>query len=979
MVQYPLPPWRLPVPQALRAEHERAWSAWEAAAREAGARLPRDPDFRRVMGAVLTASPFVAEALTRHPRLLGELLARGDLHRGYAPGELVARAAAAAAAARDEAALMSALRRLRRREMVRIAWRDLAGWAPLAEVLRDLSELADACIEAALGALERLGRREHGRPRHADGRPMRAVVLGLGKLGGCELNFSSDVDLLVAYPEEGRVRGGRRETHEEYFAWLARALARVLGEVTAEGFVFRVDLRLRPFGASGPLALSFDALEAYYQTHGRDWERYALVRARPVAGDLEAGGALIARLAPFVYRRYLDYGAFESLRELKALIAREVARRAMQDDIKRGPGGIREIEFIVQTFQVVRGGREPALRVRAVLDAMEAVAAAGHLPRETAAELAAAYRFLRRLENRLQAARDAQTHRLPAAPVEQARIAYAMGWPAWGALEAEIARVRAAVEGHFAAVFRPARAAAGAGGDEGLAARLAAAWEGRTPADAARAVLMEAGYRDPDAVWRRLRATREGAAFRLAGARGARLLDRLVPRVLALAARARRPEAALARGLEVLEAVAGRTAYLALLDEHPPALAELVRLCGASPWVAALLARHPLLLDELLDARALVAPLRGACLREALEAQLEGVDPEDTEAVLDVLRHFKDSHVLRVAAADLDGRLDVAEVGEALTEVAEAVVDHALAVARAHLLRRHGPPLCGGGRRRREAGFAVIGYGKLGGRELSYGSDLDLVFLHDSAGGREATRGPRRIHNQEFFARLGQRLIHLLTAQTLSGSLYAVDVRLRPQGGAGLLVSGLEAFAAYQREEAWTWEHQALVRARPVAGDEAVRAGFARIRREILTRSRDPARLRAEVAGMRARMRRELDRAPFGRVHLKHGPGGVVDVEFMVQYAVLRWADAHPTLTAHTGTLPLIEALADAGVIAAGEAETLRLGYRACLARLQRLTLEGEAPVVDAGDLAEEREAVARLWRAWMEAGAADGGGKKQP
>ncbi len=974
MTARPLPPWRLPLPQSLRLERERAWSAWEEAACRAGERVPRDPDFRRVLAAVLVASPFVAEALAREPALLTRLLSTGDLLRDYARGELAARAAAAAAGARDEPALMSALRRLRRYEMVRIAWRDLAGWAPLEEVFADLSELADGCIEAALAALERLGRREHGTPRRRDGRPMRAVVLGLGKLGGRELNFSSDVDLLVTYPEEGRVRGGRRETHEEHFARLARGLARVLGETTAEGFVFRTDLRLRPFGTSGPLALSFDALEEYYQAHGRDWERYALVRARPVAGDLEAGAALLGRLAPFVYRRYLDYGAFESLRELKAMIEREVARRAMQDDIKRGPGGIREIEFIVQTFQVVRGGREPALRRRAVLEALEAVAAAGHLPGDAAAELADAYRFLRRLEHRLQAVRDAQTHRLPATEVERARIAYAMGQRGWGALEAEIARVRTAVERHFEAVFRPPRR--GREPEPGPEARLAAVWEGRTSADAALAVLTEAGYRDPEGVWRRLCAAREGAAFRLAGERGARLLERLVPRALALAAHAPRPEAALARTLEVLEAIAGRTAYLALLDEHPPALAELVRLCGASPWVAALLARHPLLLDELLDARALLEPLRGERLREALAAQLEGADPEDTESVLEALRHFKDGAVLRVAAADLDGRLDVAEVGEALTEIAEAVLERALAAARAHLERRHGPPLCGAGRRRREAGFAAIGYGKLGGRELSYTSDLDLVFLHDSAGGREATRGPRRIHNQEYFARLGQRLIHLLTAQTLSGSLYAVDVRLRPQGGAGLLVSGLDAFAAYQREEAWTWEHQALVRARPVAGAPAVAEGFRRIRHEVLTRARDPEALRREVAAMRARMRRELDRAPPGRVHLKHGRGGIVDVEFMVQYAVLRWAGAHPSLTGHTGTLPLIEALAEAGVVGADEVDVLRRGYRACLAKVQRLTLEGEDPVVDAGVLADERGAVAALWRAWMEAG--DEGGAEQ-
>ncbi|HEB98305.1 MAG TPA: bifunctional [glutamate--ammonia ligase]-adenylyl-L-tyrosine phosphorylase/[glutamate--ammonia-ligase] adenylyltransferase [Thiotrichales bacterium] len=948
------------LPAALREAAATRWRAWETALAEIPARVGRDPALARVQCRLFGISEFVAATCIRAPGLVEDLLESGDLLADSAPGEIGTRVRARIASCADEAALRRDLRRLRSREMLRIAWRDLAGWARLEETLRELSELADACIEGALERLTAWQAAASPQPRLADGRrPAPLVVLAMGKLGARELNFSSDVDLIFAYPD---ARPGRRGAPgpEDWFTRLGQSLIQVLSEVDHDGFVFRVDMRLRPYGSAGALVCSYSALEEYYQSQGREWERYAMIKARPLGGDKRARAGLMELLRPFVFRRYLDFQAFEALRELKRQIRREVARREQQDNLKLGPGGIREIEFIVQAFQLVHGGRDPALRTPAVLDLLPLLAGRGLLPAHAVEELARAYRFLRRAENQLQAQADAQVHRLPQDEAGRAALALSMGFPGWKAFVKVLDGHRRRVEAHFGQVFDSPQQT----GREDVDQPLRPLWLGQCDDEEARRLLEAAGYADPAAALSAIEQLRTGTAPRYLGEQGRQRFDALVPMVIAAAAR--QPDAAtvLARLVRVLEQIAGRTTYLALLQEHPLVLSQLVRLTGASAWIADQIARFPMLLDQLLDPRTLYTHPGRETLRTELDQRLADVPEDDLEQQMDRLRQFRHAMVLRIAAADIAGAAEVDRVSEELTQVAETVLERVLSIAWADLVRRHGEPRCGRGRRARSVRFAIIGYGKLGGRELGYGSDLDLVFLHDSAGeGR--TSGRRGVDNAVFFARLGQRIIHMLETFTAAGRLYEVDVRLRPSGNSGLLVSSLEAFEDYQLNEAWTWEHQALVRARPVAGDAAVGQGFGAIRaRALAARARDP-QVRAEVCEMRERMRRELNPRGPG-FHLKHGRGGIVDIEFMVQYLVLRHSRAHPVLLERTDSVGLLRLLSREALLKSAWAQALIEAYQRYRERLHRLTLAEASPVVEDPALDSPRRQVAEIWRQLM-------------
>lgn len=930
---------------------ERGWVRFEAAAGEAGVAPPAHPEVLAVLRRVWAASEFVAESCIREPALLADLLASGDLNRPYPAGAHARRLAAALRGCRDEAALARILRRERRREMVRIAWRDLAGWADLAGTLRETSWLAEAAVDTALAKLHAWAAEEHGVPHGArSGEPQGLVVLGMGKLGAFELNFSSDIDLILAYEEEGETRGRRAALdNEAFFTGVARRLVAALNEPTEDGFVFRVDLRLRPYGDSGPLVMSLAQMEEYYQRQGREWERYALIKARPVGGDRAAGERLLAMLRPFVYRRYLDYGVFESLREMKALIDREAGRRELADDIKLGRGGIREIEFIGQTFQLIRGGREPALRAQGILDVLDRLGAAGYLAPEACAELAGDYVFLRRLENRLQMYADAQTHRVPRDAAARARLARSMGFGDTDAFVRALAECRARVRGHFDQVFAQAPTPPAAPGGD--------AWTALWPSGDAELVTSPADDETPPAARifgdegiRRLRLLREGSLYRSLSANGRARMDRLMPLLLTEVAGAERPDVTLVRVLDLIEHIARRTAYLALLAETPVVLSQMVRLCAASPWIARMIGAQPLLLDELIDTRSLYRPLARDALQRELAHRLGGVAADDLEQQMEVLRQFKQAGVLRVAAADVAGAMPLMIVSDHLTEIAEVCLAEVLRLAADHTLR-------GGGAAARKAldrGFAIVAYGKLGGIELGYGSDLDIVFLHGGEG--DETAGP-------IFARLGQRIIHMLSAHTPAGILYPVDLRLRPSGAAGLLVSSIAAFETYQREQAWTWEHQALVRARVVAGNGAVSKRFEALRAEILARPREPEALRGEIREMRERMRRELSRGGADRFDIKQDRGGIADIEFLVQYAVLRWAGDHPQLLRWTDNIRQLDALAEVGLIGADEAAGLKDIYRAYRARVHRLALqEIEDAVVPDDEFRDERAAVAALW-----------------
>jgi len=941
-------------PEQLARGH---WAQCLAAAAEAGIELPATLEPQAL--AVFEASEFVALACTRHPGVLHGLVDSGDLAASYEPGGLRVRLDAALADVTDEDGLHAAMRRFRRAQMVRIVWRDLARLAPLGETLEDLSELADACIDAALQRLHGWTVDQYGVPRDARGREQRLVVIGMGKLGARELNLSSDIDLIYAFPTEGETDGARVLSNGEFFIRLCQRLTRALDAVTADGRVFRVDLRLRPFGDSGPPVMSFDAFEDYYQAQAREWERYAMIKARVVAGDQAAGAHLADLLRPFVYRRYLDFGAIESLRDMKRLISRELHKKGMAANVKLGPGGIREIEFIGQAFQLIRGGRDRDLQIRPILTVLERLSRKGLLPGFVVRELAEAYEFLRLVENRIQAWRDEQTHLLPADPAGRLRLARAMGFADWDDFSVALERHRRRVQGHFDSVFAAPQA------EDESEGPLSLLWRRPPPeADALRA-LGDAGFEEPAAAWARLEAFRHASAVRRLGARGRERMDQLVPLVLEAVAQGEAPGITLDRVLALLEAVAQRTAYLALLVENPMALSQLVRLAAESPWIANELTSHPLLLDELLDPRRLYQPLRLAELQAELASQLAAVDPDDDEQQMERLRLFARSNRLRVAAADLTGVIPLMVVSDYLSWIAEASTATVLEHAWRYLVARHGRPTETAGA---DKGFAVIAYGKLGGLELGYGSDLDLVFLHGNQSATAMTDGDRPVANDVFYARLGQRMIHLFTARTRTGVLYEVDMRLRPNGNAGLLVSSLPAFENYQRNDAWTWEHQALLRARPVAGDPVVAERFTAIRRAVLSRERDPAALRDEVREMREKMRSTLDRSGDGQFDVKQGHGGVADIEFMVQYSVLRWAHQHPDLLDWTDNVRQLDTLARHRLLAGDAAERLADAYRAFRAVIHHNALQ-ELPALAPDDqLAAERALVQGLWQTLMEA-----------
>ncbi|QWP76881.1 bifunctional [glutamate--ammonia ligase]-adenylyl-L-tyrosine phosphorylase/[glutamate--ammonia-ligase] adenylyltransferase [Lysobacter sp. K5869] len=906
-------------PSSFAALTERALTRLRNASDDARAALA-EPALAQRVARVAAVSDFAIDTLVRQPALLIALAA--DDGAAPLPPPLLD--------AEGRADWPTRLRRYRAAGSTRLIWRDALGLDSVEATLRGSTELAEVCLRLAHDALEDEFERRYGAVRTADGERVRLVVFGLGKLGGGELNFSSDVDLVYAYEHDGGTQFDGRDPAraldaETYFAKLGQQLARLLDELTAEGFSHRVDLRLRPYGNAGRVAWSFAAMEQYFQREGRDWERYAWQKARPVAGDLDAGERFVEALRPFVYRRYLDFGALDGLRAMKAAISAEVARKELADDIKRGPGGIREIEFLVQALQLIRGGREAELRGRRLLPALEALVAQRQIGEDAGAALADDYRFLRRLENRLQMLRDAQTHALPTGEPERERIAQGLDYADWDALRAELERRRERITAEFDALLAPRRRRAAPDA-------LTAYWRALPDAGDAQ-TLADAGFDgagDADAALRDF--ARSPGVRGLSDAARARL-DRVLPALLQAAAASTQPMLALKRLLALLHNVLRRSAYLALLDEQPAALSRLVEVVSRSALLAERLASHPLLLDELLDAR-VAGPLPD---REELLAACAGTDGDadlDVEDALQAINETRQALSFRIAMALRDGRQSAEDSARQLAWLADAVVVRVLAMAQAEVAAAHG--------RVPGARFAVLGYGSLGGEELGFGSDLDLVFLYQAPDveGGAASDGARPLDAPRWFARLAQKIVALLGAVTAAGRLFDVDVRLRPDGAKGLLVSSLASFAEYQDERAWTWEHQALVRARFVAGDAGLHGDFDAVRARTLTRARDGDKLRGDVAAMRARMRAELDRSDAAFFDLKQGEGGLVDLEFLLQYLVLRDAARAPGLLTPRDTPGLIAAARAAGGLSPEQADGLLQAHAVLLAAGLECTLD---------------------------------------
>ncbi|MEW5838891.1 MAG: bifunctional [glutamate--ammonia ligase]-adenylyl-L-tyrosine phosphorylase/[glutamate--ammonia-ligase] adenylyltransferase [Pseudomonadota bacterium] len=916
---------------------------------------------------VFACSPFVVAALIRQPGLLSDLIQSQDLFSATEFPAFQQRLDQRLEQADDETALLRVLRHFRRREIVRIAWRDLAGWAQTGETLQELTWLADIAVQGALNWwMKRLTER-HGQPSDRSGQPVGFVVLGMGKLGGHELNFSSDIDLIFAFDDEGETDGAKPLDNSEFFIRLGQRLIRAIDARTEDGFVFRVDMRLRPWGDEGPLALTFEQMELYYTLHGREWERYALIKARPMAGDLLAGERLMQQLRPFVYRRYLDYGAFGQLREMKSMIEREMAKKGLRDNIKLGPGGIREVEFIGQVFQLLRGGRELALQQRGILDILRVLLNDEILTVEDFQALSTGYDVLRRVENRLQAARDEQTQILPETPVEQMRLALSMGFSSWDEFIEYLNRYRAGVHRVFRRVFR-VFAEKGEDKDDALAEIIS----GLLSTPAAEQILLDEGFPEQNvsAVLGAVHEFMQERFIRSLSDTARSRLMKLLPQVLRALVNEAQVMDVLPRVFALLAKIGGRSVYLALLLENPPALELLVRLLAASPWIAEQLTRHPILLDELLDPRTLFAPPNAEDLRRELSDMLENVSDGDIERQMDELRRFKQINMLRVAAADIMDVLPVMQVSDHLTWMAETLLDEVYGESMQELLRRHGAPSCLIANQAVTPGLAVIGYGKLGGLELGYASDLDIVFLHDSQGEQQETVGEKTIDNAQFFARVTQKMLSRMTTQTSAGILYEVDTRLRPDGASGLLVSSLSAFADYQRNHAWVWEHQALTRTRWVAGDVRLKPAFETVRREILCQPRDAEALRASVVDMRAKMRAELDQKDAALFHIKTGVGGLTDIEFIVQYHLLAHAWQHPFIVRWSDNIRQLADLAQAGILQTEESAMLADIYRRLRDRGHRLVLENRKTLVAAQEFAEERAFVREVWLRRMEPGA---------
>jgi [glutamine synthetase] adenylyltransferase / [glutamine synthetase]-adenylyl-L-tyrosine phosphorylase len=908
----------------------------------AAAQLPR----------VLACSPFVADLLQRQPQLLLDLVSSGQLQQSLPETEF--RGELHHLLSCDGAELSPLLRRYRARHMLRIVWRDFCRLADTLETVRDTSLLAEAAIAETVDFSQADLQRRFGVPRgRHSGTAQQLIVLAMGKLGARELNVSSDIDLIFAYPEAGQTDSAERPiSNEEFFTRVGQAVINALGQVTADGFVFRVDMRLRPYGESGALVHNFTALEDYYQQQGRDWERYALIKARPVTGDPQRAQELMASLRPFVYRRYVDFGVIESLRGMKQMINTEVRRRGLQDNVKLGHGGIREVEFIAQCFQLIRGGRDLGLQQRELLSVLAECVALGCLPPAAATELRAAYLFLRDSEHAIQGYQDKQSQDLPQADLPRAALATVMGYAGWESFVTALDGHRQVVARHFRELI------AAPEGDEPTAAEEDRTLWGEALCEESLAAV---GYKRPEETLQALRALQHSPRVMTLQVQGRERLQQFMPQLLRACAEGADPDLAVHRVLPLVAAVVRRSAYLVLLLENPPALAELVALCGASPWISEQLAHNPVLLDELLDRASLYVAPDKELLHAELRQQVARLAVDDLEAQMDALRYFKASHVLRVAASELVGRLPLMQVSDKLTWIAEVILEQVLAVAWADLTNKHGQPRRTGS----GSGFAVFGYGKLGGLELGYGSDLDLVFIYDAATGG-ATDGERSIDNAVFYTRLGQRMIHILEARMAMGQLYEVDMRLRPSGESGMLVSTVQGFRSYQQESAWTWEHQALVRARFVAGDPQVAALVNELRGEILRKPRDAASLAREVQAMREKMRKHLlaeERPEEGEFHLKQGTGGIVDIEFMVQYAVLAWSHRVPELARWSDNVRILETLGREGLFERQECEALTQAYLAYRCAAHQLSLQQQPGIAPAGSFAAERAAVSAKWQ----------------
>lgn len=910
---------------------------------------------------VMLCSEFAADHLIRNPGEYIALVSSRDLEKGYSEHTLDNKMTALLDYEADTPdTVKKKLVGFKLYEAVRIAWRDLTGRSDLKETMADLSSLAQVCISAGFAYLYHTHCRQWGTPVDANGNFQQIIVLGMGKLGAWELNFSSDIDLIFVYMEEGYTTGEAPIPNNDFFTRLCRAFLRLFSPQEGIHF-FRVDTRLRPYGDSGPLVMSSAALEDYYQAQGRQWERYALIKARPVAGDLDGGEVVLKSLNAFIYRRYFDYGSFDSFRDMKQRISQQVKNKALRHNIKLGAGGIREVEFFGQLFQLIRGGVEPVLQERPILKVLDLLASSGCIDRTTCEELQEAYVFLRKVENRLQEYQDRQTHDIPEDPVQREILAHSLGYDGFEAFSADLAKTQALVHGHFSQLL-----VGGKEQEEDSQSRdLARIWDNLNAPQSLADTVAVSGFEDPDRVVSILKTLAGHANTQRLTPSGRKKLARLVPGLIKAAGMAGDPETVLAQLVDLVITIERRTCYLSLLIESKGALETLVTLASKSPWIVTFLSRHPALLDELMHPATLYAPPKRKDLEGEMARRMERVPRGDLEFLLEELNIFRQVNTLRVAAADVSGNYPLMKVSDHLTYIAETVLGQVLESSWDIVTGKYGVPEHLASPAVENSGFAILAYGKVGGLEMGYKSDLDLVFLFTGEPGY--TKGTERsIDTTRFYSNLGQRMIHALTMHTAAGTLYGADMRLRPGGDSGTIVSHIEAYKDYLENQAWTWEHQALIRARAVAGDPGLIRQFNAVREEVLTVRRDPEVLKEEVREMREKMRAQRLKAEPGIFDLKQSRGGIVDIEFLVQYLALRHAHDHPDVIVWTDNIRLMEGLSVEGLISAEESQLLQEAYVSMRQAIHRLTLQEKKALVEEDRFKDRAEQVKAIYGRYL-------------
>jgi glutamate-ammonia-ligase adenylyltransferase len=844
------------------------------------------------------------------------------------------------------------LRKYRHRKLLEIIYLDVVMQTSLQQILRHLSDLADQLIGCALLVANHQLSMKHGQPLNDQGEVINLNVIAMGKLGGRELNFSSDVDLICSYDSDGELSGYGQLSYQEFFSRQVRLMSQLLNDSTADGFVYRVDLRLRPWGDSGPSVLSHSALEHYYQLHGREWEQYAMVKARVISGSAHERKQLASILTPFVFRKYHDYRVFEGLAALKDKIDAQAKSRGMRVNIKVGPGGIREIEFFVQAFQILKGGRNHQLQSTEIFNSFHALQQYQIVDSTTIEKLRDAYKFLRLLENRIQMFDDQQTHDLPDNPLQQSRIVFAMQMENWDELVSQLDYHREQVSLCFTELFRkqPDKRTANiiddSFSDDGGDTRQ---WD----------FILNSGIEAADEVNSQLNEFLKSKAWRYMSSRARQRFNALIPELIDTIKSSDDAATLFSRFIRLFASIAGRSVYFELLFQNPALLLKLASLFERSAWIAEEVSQYPMLLENLIHPGEQNRFDKDSLLQR-LTMQLENVSG-DVELELDTLRLFKREQTLVIATAELGQEINAIEVGQHLCELAEVVLEAVYRLANKALQAQYGIPQCVDQDVLREAQLAIIGYGKLGGNELHYQSDLDLIFLHDSCGEKQNTNGTKSIENSVFFARLAQKIISMTSVLTASGKLYEIDSRLRPEGNSGLLVSSTRAYLKYQLESAWTWEHQALVRARQVAGHGSIEKVFSDIREQVLRLKRDPKKLCQDISEMRDRIYQNTNPPEGERRDIKHSRGGMIDIEFLVQYWVLLRANSIGSGRLNSDNIRLLKALSQLNLITHSQTQLIDI-YQDYHRLLHESVLQNESAEINSELVATQMAHVTSCW-----------------